>query len=110
MKKRRRLEQDEALPLVCRILAYKKWEALGNNNEMVFKQRIYIKGVHEMEEKLLTAIVNNAKKKENAGSDRGCSSGGGGGGGGNIHGTDEKSRSLNTHPRPSNTFPLPPPK
>ncbi len=91
MKKRRRLEQDEALPLVCRLPAYKKWEAVGDNNEMVFKQRIYIKGVHGMEEKLLTAMVNNAKKKENAGSDCGCSGGGGGGSGGDVHGTDEKS-------------------
>ncbi len=50
MKKRRRLEQDEALPLVCRLPAYKKWEALGNKIEMVYKKRIYIKGVHGMEE------------------------------------------------------------
>ncbi len=34
-----------------------------------------------------------------------CSGGGGGGGGGNVHGTDKKSQSLNTHPRPSNNIP-----
>jgi hypothetical protein len=116
MKKRRHLEQDEALPLVCRLPAYKKWEALADKIEMVCKQRIYIKGVHGMEEKLLMAMVNNAKKKlgqlesgdhtvENAGSDRGGSGSGGGSGGGNVHGTDEKSQSLNTHPRTSNNIP-----
>ncbi len=61
-------------------------------------------------------MVNNAKKKlgqlesgddtvENAGSDCGSNGGGGGGGVGNVHGTDEKSQSLNTHPRPSNNIP-----
>jgi hypothetical protein len=65
MKKRRHLERKEALPLVCRLPAYKKWEALGDKIEMVYKQRTYVKGVHGMEDKLLTAMVNsNAKKKK----------------------------------------------
>ena len=38
MKKRRRLEQEEALPLVCRLPAYKKWEALGDKIEMVISR------------------------------------------------------------------------
>jgi hypothetical protein len=41
MKKRRRLERDEALPLVCRLPACIKWQALGDMSEM----EIYVKGV-----------------------------------------------------------------
>ena len=32
MKKRRRLERDEALPLVCRLPTYIQWEALGDGS------------------------------------------------------------------------------
>ena len=78
-KKRRRLERDEALPLVCSKPAWIKWQALGNGVEMEYKKRKYVKGVHGMEEKLMTAMVNNTKK---ASSDRACSGGDGGGGGG----------------------------
>ncbi len=50
MKKRRRLEQEEALPLVCGLETFKKWEALNNNIEMEYKKRFYIKGVVEWRE------------------------------------------------------------
>ena len=51
MKKRRHLERDEALPLVCRLPAFIQWEALGDGGKILYKQRTYIKGVHGMEEK-----------------------------------------------------------
>ena len=96
-KKRRRLERDEALPLVCSKPAWIKWQALGNGVEMEYKKRKYVKGVHGMEEKLMTAMVNNTKK---ASSDRGCSGGdGGGGGGGNGNG-----HSTDAHACPSNSL------
>ncbi len=58
MKKRRRLEREEALPLVCGLQVFKKWEALNDNIEIEYKKRFYIKGVHGMEEKLLMHMVN----------------------------------------------------
>ncbi len=62
IKKRRRLEREEALPLVCGLQAFKKWEALNDNIEMEYKKRFYINGVHGMEGKLLTHMVNAQKK------------------------------------------------
>jgi len=96
-KKRRRLERDEALPVVCNLPAFIKWQELGNGSKMEYKKRNYIKGVHGMEEKLMTAMVNNTKK---ASSDRACSGGdGGGGGGGNGNG-----HSTDAHACPSNSL------
>ncbi len=63
MKKRRRLEQEEALPVVCRLQAFKKWEALNDNIEIEYKKRFYIKGVHGMEGKLLAHMANAQKKR-----------------------------------------------
>ena len=94
MKKRRRLEQDEALPLVCRLPTCIKWEGLCDGSELLYKQRSYTKGVPGMEEKLLTAMANNLKKKVKVGG------GGGGGCGGNGNG-HEKSQSSNNIPPPA---------
>jgi hypothetical protein len=45
MKKRRRLERDEALPLVCNLPAYKKWDALGDGSKMLYKTRTYCRNI-----------------------------------------------------------------
>jgi hypothetical protein len=38
MKKRRCLEQEKALPLVCRLQAFKKWEALNENLKWIIRK------------------------------------------------------------------------
>ena len=94
IKTRRRLEHDEALPLVGRLPAYIKWQALGEGGRIEYKKRIYVKGVHGMEEKLMTAMANSLKIKEKV--RRG--SGGGGGGGGSGKGHDAENHTSNKIP------------
>ncbi len=77
----------EALPLVRRFPAYKKWESLGKKMEMVYKQRAYVKDVHGMEDKLLMAMVNSSAKKGTAGIKAIASHGGNGSGGSSGQGS-----------------------
>jgi hypothetical protein len=76
MKKRRRLEREEALPLVCGLQAFKKWEALNDIIEMEYKKRFYIKGVH-----------GECTEEEESGGIKAIASRGGNGSGGSGQGS-----------------------